>query len=245
MEKNQIIYIIIYLFIVIIIFYLIDKLYFNNQNINNNKNHKLCNYPHLILNKNQLSLTKELLIEFVKFATINNIPYFVTGGALIGTVRNGGLMPFDDDIDIGILENDEYIIKNYKNPIYYLKKTTHPWDYGYKFKKRNSKLFIDIMIFEEFNNNFYKIKNNLWPNETIRKDEIFPLIKKKYSNVTDVYVPYKYKQYLDRAFPKWDKQIRFNCGHHTNGNCFYKAFNISRIIDVNYDNSKFLCYSNL
>jgi len=101
------------------------------------------------------------------------------------------------------------------------------------------------MIFEKdmLNMNKYKIINNLWKNEAIYIDEIYPLTIKKYSGI-NVLVPYKYIQYLNRAFPKWDKQIRFDCGHHSK-KCFYKEMGLPRIINANYNNSMFLCYTNL
>jgi len=38
--------------------------------------------------------------------TSHNIPYFIDYGTLLGAVRNKGLIPYDNDLDIGILKRD-------------------------------------------------------------------------------------------------------------------------------------------
>lgn len=48
----------------------------------------------------------EMLKDFIKICKENNITYFGLAGTGIGALRHGGFIPWDDDIDIGLLYDD-------------------------------------------------------------------------------------------------------------------------------------------
>ena len=51
-----------------------------------------------------------LLVEFDRICRKHDIPYSIDGGTLLGAVRHGGFIPWDDDADV-ILNRNAY--KNY------------------------------------------------------------------------------------------------------------------------------------
>ena len=64
-------------------------------------------------------------VEFAKkmtdFFDANNLEYFITSGTLIGVVRHGGFVPWDDDFDVGMMRKDyerlKLILKEKFKPI--------------------------------------------------------------------------------------------------------------------------------
>ena len=48
----------------------------------------------------------ELLHIFVRICDKWNIPYYLVCGSALGAVKYGGFIPWDDDVDVGLLRND-------------------------------------------------------------------------------------------------------------------------------------------
>jgi lipopolysaccharide cholinephosphotransferase len=57
------------------------------------------------LRKAQLRML-DILLEIDKICKKHNIPYWISGGTLLGAVRHGGFIPWDDDLDIDVMWDD-------------------------------------------------------------------------------------------------------------------------------------------
>ncbi len=224
----------IYKFIIIICLLLLLFMFYKNVEI-----FTQCNYKHPLLNDVSMNMLNVLLDEFIDFSNKNNIPYFFIAGSLLGIERNGGLLPTDDDIDIGILIKDIDKIKQYTNNNFYFEEIF----FGYKFKNKNSNIFIDIMIYEKNDKNEYKMINNAFENHYFKENELLPLKQKSYSEKI-VSVPNNYIEYLNRVYADWDKKIKIDKGHYSDSPIF-ERLNIPQEFNIDYDNYKYMCYSKL
>lgn len=57
------------------------------------------------LREHQLKLA-DLLTDFDAFCKKNHIEYFLATGTLLGAIRHGGFVPWDDDVDVGMMHDD-------------------------------------------------------------------------------------------------------------------------------------------
>lgn len=58
-----------------------------------------------LLNKVQNALY-EILLEFDRVCEQLQLPYFLSNGTLLGAIRHNGFIPWDDDVDVGMLRED-------------------------------------------------------------------------------------------------------------------------------------------
>jgi phosphorylcholine metabolism protein LicD len=155
-----------------------------------------------------------------------NISYFLIGGGLIGYFRhNQGFIPWDDDIDIGVMEEDRNKLHDVineitkdNNYILLMKYCNYDIDKILYDKYNENPIQIDVFYFKYFpNKKYYNFNSNItqftWPNQYIYTDELFPLKTINYI-LYDIYgnkfkeinikIPNQSKIYLDRVYNKWE-----------------------------------------
>ena len=112
----------------------------------------------------------DLLLQFDRVCKKYGLKYFLIGGSLLGAIRHGGFIPWDDDIDVGMLREDydRFIELNdeFKNQYFLQTPYTDP-EYAYSYAKlRNTNttcinkmfmyqnykmgIFIDIFPYENW-----------------------------------------------------------------------------------------------
>lgn len=126
----------------------------------------------------------EILRDFDELCTENGLSYFGCGGTAIGAVRHHGMIPWDDDIDVGLLRKDyekflriarqkkwrrKYKVVNAATMENYPLMTTRWCRKGTKFKEDALKnidgdlgIFLDIYCFDNIPDNEVLMKIHGW-----------------------------------------------------------------------------------
>lgn len=153
-------------------------------------------------------IVKTYLRDFDKICSENNIKYWADSGTLLGAVREGGMIPHDDDIDVCILEEDyeklSMILKDH--PIYKLPKN------GYidRFTRRDiENIYIDVFVCNKKDGVIrYSDPENIkrWPKMFYKEEELFPLKRVKFNDL-EIPIPDNPVPYLERSYGNWKTPV--------------------------------------
>lgn len=113
----------------------------------------------------------EMIKDFQSLCSRHDIPYFAVGGTLLGAVRHKGFIPWDDDVDLGMLRQDydrlirigeeeyadKYILfipekeNHYYNliPKFVLRDSLYISEIAQKAGINNMGIFLEIFVFED------------------------------------------------------------------------------------------------
>ena len=108
-------------------------------------------------------ITKDVINLFDKYS----IKYWADGGTYLGAIRHSGIIPWDDDVDLGTLENNLTKInsKSFKKDLHKLNYKLISTDFGFKIFPTNG-LKIKLNKWVQHINKF-KEKTNSYKNNII------------------------------------------------------------------------------
>lgn len=209
----------------------------------------------------------EIATEYIKVCEKLNLRYFASGGTVLGAMRHGGFIPWDDDMDFQMPRKDyDIFVKEAQKYLpNYLFVQTHDTDKKYLMpfaKIRNSQTTAIDKYYSKL-----KINQGLWIDIFPLDDLPLSIRKQKLLNWFDNqflrrrYMPHRYKMqgfktkfanaFVKICFPsktlayKWSKHLAVKYSKKGNGNFYWNnvdgrlVFNMKKEWFENYSLLKF------
>ena len=182
----------------------------------------ICGYKVTKEIKQVWKVELDLLEKFISVCQKYNINYFITAGSLLGVVRHGGFIPWDDDIDVGMLRKDynkllEIAPKEFHEPYFFQTPYSDNIFRGHaQLRNSNTSSILPSEIDRDFNQGIFI--------------DIFPY---------DEYPKYKLQYNIQKCFIKFYSKIFFtyiNGGFNSYRSKIYSGFVIMIVKIFGYKN---------
>lgn len=195
--------------------------------LNNFKGHKIITGDYKQTKKQEYthSVLKNMLVKFLKIAEKHDIKYWATAGTLLGVIRHRNIIPWDDDIDLGITPDSLEKIKKIDKDGEFLKEgILIDYDNITQLRFKENNIHIDLFEYK-LTNNKYKMTNDWcaksFPKEFYFKEEIETL---EVNNLDDIpiKIPSNHKRFLDHTYDNWKEMVSW--GEHGDTNIKKKDY---------------------
>lgn len=156
----------------------------------------------------------EIACEIKRVCEENKINFFLSDGTLIGAVRHHGFIPWDDDLDIGMLREDynrfAEIAPAALNEAYVWQSWTNDEHYALPFgkvRKRNT-LYLEEKTQHLQHNGFYV---DIFPFDFApdSEEERLQLLKKRMALSRCILIKENYKPWMENGRINWKKRIGY------------------------------------
>lgn len=135
----------------------------------------------------------QIMYDFHMIMTNNNVKYWADAGTFLGAIRHEGIIPWDDDIDVGILSTDVKKFLSLEDKFASCGYSICKVWLGYKvYTTKNKKIiidgeeecysfpFLDVIVYKQSKEDHHyhpisKTVRDTWPKQYFFKDDLFPL----------------------------------------------------------------------
>ena len=164
----------------------------------------------------------QMVYDFHNICQLVKFKYITTGGGLLGAIKYGSIISYDDDFDVAYISNEE----NKDKVLHLMKKLGYKvyFQVGYQgyqivsHRINNVYPFIDVIPLFLRNDGYYYYSRLTNHNPKFDKQffwteyQLFPRHLVPYGNFK-VLAPNRDLEYLNTTFPKWQTISKF-MGHH-------------------------------